>query len=151
MNHPTAISDQVPAVTSSAGWSIRRMDYEPAEIHTERVAAEPTAITADIVTDPAARTQAHRLLTMALEVIDGRRSPSQLAPLMGIGAGRYLLALVGPRRTQASRLLSMRVSQPVIDGAEVAALVRINGRRRAVAARFDRGGELWRCTVLRVL
>jgi hypothetical protein len=39
---------------------------------------------------------------------------------------------------------------PHPDAAEVAAVCRIDGRVRALAARFERRGAAWCCTVLRL-
>ncbi|NMH96564.1 Rv3235 family protein [Pseudonocardia acidicola] len=139
---------------------LRVLRYEPATRPADQaptLAAPPQwcLIPVDPPVDPTARQRAHQVLRVALEVLDRRRPISQLSGHVEAAALRYLQATgtqLGPA-TRPSRLTSLRVCQPHRDAAEVAAVCRLRGRPRAIAARFDllgTGPAGWRCTVLRI-
>lgn len=96
-----------------------------------------------------------QLFTGLLEVLAGRRSASQLAPLTsaGIYAGIVRDALGNDRLGCAGRrptLQSMRVSEPADGVAELSAVVRIGPRCRALAARVEGLDGRWRCVRLQL-
>lgn len=149
----------VPSQGSGARqWRIRPMAYEPPTTAATVVAALPAVpVVQDLTPDPALPDRARRVLRFVAEVLDGRRSVDQLAPLLSAPALRYLRALTAERPTTTttartgSQVQSVRVAQPTAHAAEVAARIRINGRDRALAARFDRPAGSWSCTTLRLL
>jgi hypothetical protein len=91
----------------------------------------------------------------ALEVLDGRRPVTQLAPFAAPPVLRYVSAGV-PRRghgaATGASLRSLHVSLPARTAAEVAAVCRFGTRFRALAARLELTGQgEWRCVALRVV
>lgn len=103
---------------------------------------------------PAALAQ---VLRRVLEVLDGRRPVGQLRSLLPDAAFEALLTrlrTVGPGGRHVLR--SIHPCYPTPDAVEVSAVIdyrSASGRRRvlALAARFDRDGSRWLCTVLRLL
>jgi hypothetical protein len=91
------------------------------------------------------------VLRLLLEVLDGRRPVAQLDEHLTRPALRCVRA-AGCRGSGRSRLTSMRVCRPVPGAAEVAAVYRLDGRARALAARFERtrDGAGWRCVAVRL-
>ena len=106
--------------------------------------------------DDEALRRAHAVLRLALEVLDGRRPAAHLVAHVAPPALRYVRAAARPDSRPAptpSRLTSLRVCRPRARVAEVAAVCKVDGRIRALAARFERSGDApsgWRCTVLRL-
>lgn len=158
------MSEQRPTATPHAvetqvtGPRIRRVNYEPrpdaaaAPRICDCAGCAPVAVCEDIALDPRLHSAAHRLFALVLQVLDGHRAAAQLAPLMATTEVSYLRSVVaGVRPRTASQVLRVRVTQPSATAGEVVAVIRVNGRPRAVAARFERDGQAWRCTVLRVL
>ena len=94
---------------------------------------------------------AQAVLRLMLEVLDGRRPVAQLDEHLTRPALRCVRA-AGCRGSGRSRLTSMRVCRPAPDAEEVAAVYRLDGRARAVAARFERtrDGAGWRCVAVRL-
>lgn len=91
-------------------------------------------------------------LRRALEVLDGRRPGGQLAALFEPAPLRYWRAEAARRPGSGSAcLLRTRVCSPDAAAVEVAATCRIDGRVRAVAARFERSGPGWVCSAVRLL
>ncbi|HEY0811644.1 MAG TPA: Rv3235 family protein, partial [Pseudonocardia sp.] len=79
------------------------------------------------------------------------RAPDQLDSRLDTNPLGYWRAEAARKRPGApSRVLRLRVFLPHPDAAEVAAVCRIDGRVRALAARFERRGQAWCCTVLRL-
>lgn len=103
---------------------------------------------------PAALAQ---VLRRVLEVLDGRRPVGQLRSLLPDPAFEGLLTrlrTVGPGGRHALR--SIHPCYPTPNAVEVSAVIDYRsptGRRRvlALAARFNRDGDRWLCTVLRLL
>lgn len=106
----------------------------------------------DVVQDRAALREASATVAMLVDVLDQRRSPRQVRDLVNPRVIRYLRAL--PVNATGShggaRLLSVRAVQPHEGAVEIAATVRLRGRRRALAASFELG-ERWVCDMIRVL
>lgn len=103
---------------------------------------------------PPAGPAARRVLTLALEVLSGRRPVGQLQSLTSPGV---FAALSGPRRPRwcaegtAPLLVGpVHVCEPVDGVAEVSAVARRAGRAHAVAARLEGLDGRWRCTALQV-
>jgi Family of unknown function (DUF6459) len=92
-----------------------------------------------------------RILRLALEVLDGRRPPAQLEAHFGRAALRYWRVKVEQRRPRSpARLGRIHLCLPAPGTAEAAAACFVDGRVRALAARFDRTGGRWRCTAVRL-
>jgi len=112
--------------------------------------APPAAGIEPVAHDDRLAPAAHALLRMLLEVLDGRRPARQLADRLAPAA---LGCLHGADRGAGGqrRLASLRICQPAIGVGEVAAVYRLSGRARAVAARFECGADsVWRCVALRL-
>ena len=91
-------------------------------------------------------------LRLAVEVLDGRRPPEQLATRLDPGTlGRWRATRACRRTSGVSRLLRLRLCLPHAEAAEVAAVCRVDGRVRALAARFERHGPAWTCTHLQLV
>jgi hypothetical protein len=114
----------------------------------------------------ALRRRAGYVLRLALEVLDGRRPLTHLTPYLDPSALRYVRAALAqrPAARPASRMTSLHASRPSPNAVEVAAVYRLGGRARALAARFegpvDDGTASanrtadpadWRCVTLRLL
>jgi len=95
-----------------------------------------------------------RVLRLALEVLDGRRLPAHLSPHFEEPVLRYWRVATQQRRVRSpARFTRMRLCLPRSGVAEVAVTCDIDGRSRALAARFERGEDPragWRCTTLRL-
>jgi len=171
----------------AAGPRLRLLRYEPDPDHDPSASADISAdIAADIrpdlssdasppvVTDlhetPALRRRALAVLRLTLEVLDGRRPLTQLAPHLDPSALRYVRAAhaqshpVHTRSAQRapvrhpSRLTSVHLRHARVDAVEVAAVYRLGTRARALAARFEGpaagpadDASRWRCVTLRLL
>lgn len=114
------------------------------------VAAPPLVVVAPVVTD-AERVAVARMMAAVCEVLDGRRPVAQLraeAPVL-----RYLSAArsTRPRTAGATRVLTVRASRPAREALEVAAVLRVDGRPRAVAARLDGPADRWMLSAVRIL
>jgi Family of unknown function (DUF6459) len=93
-----------------------------------------------------------RILRLALEVLDGRRSPLQLEAHFAAEPLRYWRATTGQRLTRTPvRRGRMRLCMPRSDVAEIAVPCEVDGSVRALAARFERTDGRWRCTAVRLL
>jgi hypothetical protein len=91
-------------------------------------------------------------LRLAVEVFDGRRPPEQLSTRLDPGTlGRWRAARSRRRTAAVSRVLRLRLCLLHAEAAEVAAVCRIDGRVRALAARFERHGPAWTCTLLQLV
>jgi Family of unknown function (DUF6459) len=120
----------------------------------------PVPVLEDLTFDPVAYAAARRTLGQILEVLNQRRPLIHLRPTLTPHAFRYVGVVVdwlpATARRGDARVLSIRMCQPRSDVAEVAAVCRIGGRPRALAARFERqskpaSGELrWCCAVLQL-
>lgn len=124
----------------------------PAETPAPATAA-PVVPIPELPHDPSLRAHVQTVLTLALEVLDGRRNPAQLHALLAPAPLNYLsVAARVHRPNRVSHLHSLHVSQPADDAAEAAARVRINGQQRAVAIQFDRDDAgAWVGSALRIL
>jgi hypothetical protein len=105
--------------------------------------------------DAAAKRRAEVVVRIALEVFDGHRPLTHLAPYATPEVLRYVGAGVPRRGAEAVRGAAVRSvhCRPMSrTAAEVAAVCRFGTRYRALAARLDltATGD-WRCTALRVL
>jgi hypothetical protein len=95
---------------------------------------------------------ATRILRLALEVLDGRRSPLQLAPHFTPAALRCWRATAGQRTARApARHGRLRLCMPCSGVAETTVTCRVDGAYRALAARFEHADGRWRCTAVRLL
>lgn len=132
---------------------------EPGAVATDPLLPPPRA--PEPVRSPASVpqwTEAHhtvaRALRVAMEVLDGRRPLAHLAGHFEAPVLRYWRAAARQRRVcSPARFTRMRLCMPRDGVAEVAVTCDIDGRPRALAARFERGDEprtRWRCTALRL-
>ena len=103
---------------------------------------------------PDPRDAGRRLLTTALEVLAGRRPPTQLRPLT---SPRVFTALSAGRRPRWCAdggapivLGTVYVCEPVDGVAEVSAVARRSGRAHAVAARLEGIDGRWQCTAVQI-
>lgn len=92
-----------------------------------------------------------RLLTGVLEVMEGRRSPGQLAGVLPCRHQRALLksalaAGPGPRR-----LRSLHVSRTTADTVDMCARVEHQGRSRALTGRLKHEDNRWQLTQLELV
>jgi len=98
---------------------------------------------------------ARRFLVGVIEVATGRRPAGQLArhaaPAVQAGLARDAgrLRRLGATARPAT-LSSLHVSEPVEGVAEVAAVVRVDGRSRAIALRLEATDSRWRCVQLQI-
>ena len=107
---------------------------------------------------PAALAEAHRgvvrVLRLAFEVLDRRRPATHLAAHVDPRVLRYWRASAQQRRVRApARFTRLRLCLPRPGVAEVAVVCDVDGRIRALAARFERTGPAtatWRCTEMRL-
>jgi hypothetical protein len=132
-----------------------RYEPEPGAADPPLPGARPTGPSTADGTGPTQVAEAHAwiapALRLALEVFDGRRAPEQLGPLATPEVLRYWRAARGQRRPRTpARLVTMRLCLPAPGAAEVAAVCGIDGRVRALAARFERRGGRWLCTAVRL-
>jgi uncharacterized protein DUF6459 len=117
-----------------------------------RVAPPPEPYVPPPVDTAGVRHSIGTTLRLAVEVFDGRRPPEQLATRLDPGTlGRWRAARACRRTSAVSRLLRLRLCLPHAEAAEVAAVCRIDGRVRALAARFERHGPAWTCTHLQLV
>jgi hypothetical protein len=92
-----------------------------------------------------------RVVRLALEVLDGRRSAVQLAAHFAPTALRYWRAATGQRTPRApARHGPLRLCLPRPGAAEVAVTCHVDGRVRALAARFEHLDGRWCCTTVRL-
>ena len=103
---------------------------------------------------PDAGVAGRRVVTLALEVLAGRRPVGQLQALTSPGV---FAAVAGGRRPRwcaegTSPLLvgPVHVCEPVDGVAEVSAVARRGGRAHAVAVRLEGIDGRWRCTALQI-
>ena len=92
-----------------------------------------------------------RQLRTALEVFDGRRPPAHIADQVAPSVLRYWRAAAQQRHPRRpARFTRIRLCLPRSGVAEVAVTCDIDGRARALAARFERTRGRWLCTALRL-
>jgi hypothetical protein len=180
----TAVPDPVPRhrepVPRPPGLRLLRYEPDPDEPPIDFAVRPETTQCASVVGPPqpdgapetaVLRGRAGHVVRLALEVLDGRRPLAHLTPYLEPSALRYLRAAHAQRPVvrPPSRLTSLHVSRPCADAVEVAAVYRLGGRARALAARFEApardgtasknaapdghpaGGADWRCVTLRLL
>ena len=130
--------------------------YEPRPgaraVVVRRVAAPPEPFVPPPMDTEGVRRSVGTTLRLAVEVLDGRRPPEQLATRLDpgtLGGGAPRGRAAAP--SAVSRLLRLRLCLPHAEAAEVAAVCRIDGRVRALAARFERHGPAWTCTHLQLV
>ena len=132
------------------------LHYEPASgartAVARRLVATPEPFTPPALDARSVRRTVGTTLRLAVEVFDGRRPPEQLATRLDPGTlGRWRAERARRRTAAASRVLRLRLCLPHAEAAEVAAVCRIDGRVRALAARFERQGPAWTCTLLQLV
>ena len=156
----TTLAAPSPPVEPAPAFTLRRARYEPepGEVDSPPLPPMPPLPPVPEDVDPAVVAATHRrlvpLLRLALEVLDGRRSPDHLEACASPSVRRYWRTAAGLRRVRTpARLQRLRVCLPADGVAEVAAVCRIDGRIVALAARFERqaGSPLeWSWTAARL-
>lgn len=109
------------------------------------------------------RERSARFMQALVEVLSGERPARQMVTWMDaevhaglvrrLRADRGPVARSAPGTRSAARLVSLHVSMPESDVAEVAARMVHRGRSRAIAVRLEprlshRGDRVWRCTAV---
>lgn len=112
---------------------------------------------ADLPEDALCRRVLHYVQAV-VEIVEGDRSASQLLPWAAPQVYDAVVArtdfrnrsrqTAGRRRRSSAQVVSVKVSQPRVEIAEVAAHVRFGRRSHALAARFELVDKRWICTVL---
>jgi hypothetical protein len=130
--------------------------YEPGwgarAVVARRLVAIPEPFVPPALDTEGVRRTVDTTLRLAVEVFDGRRPSEQLATRLDRGTlRRWRAQRTRTRKTGVSRVLRLRLCLPHAEAAEVAAVCRIDGRVRALAARFEREGPLWTCTLLQLV
>lgn len=141
-----------------SGVRIRRMRYEPEPgSGGPPPPVLPVAPPVDEYADDTDHNAVHELLTrvlrLAMEVFDGRRPIAQLAPHFSRRALRYWRVAGEQRIVRApARIDRVITGFPRKGAVEVAAVCAIDGRIRALAARFEQASATarWQCTDLRL-
>lgn len=154
------MTTMLTAPTAPSKPRLRRMRYEPEPGEADDtppcpVRAEPPPVNPEPAgpDDAAVRHALVGVLRHAMEVLDGRRPHAQLSRHFEPPAQRYWRAATLQRQVRSpARIGRMVLCLPRPDAAEVAATCEIDGRVRALAARFERAdpGATWRCTALRL-
>lgn len=154
----TTLDAPPPAVPlpSAAAPRLRRMRYEPGPGTVAPVSTAAAPSPAE--SDPHADTERMRrvlagTVRLAMEVLDGRRPSTQLRRHFDAAALRYWRVAAHQRRVRApARVVRMLLCLPRPGAAEVTAICDIDGRVRALAARFEQPDPAagWRCTALRL-
>lgn len=114
--------------------------------------APPTTPPGPVV-EPAARVGATRVLQLALEVENGRRSPALLRPLLSPAALDRVIARAQEcvrSRPHPGRLHPVHTQAVTPDVVEAFARVSRGPRDHAAVARLERGPTGWICTTLRL-
>lgn len=115
--------------------------------------AQPSRLERPTQLDPAGFSR--RLAVAIIEVATGRRSAAQLRRLTGPAVQAGLARDAGriTRLGSASRpatIHSVHVSEPADGVAEVAVIVEVGARFRALAIRLEADGGTWRCVRLQI-
>ncbi|HEX5119460.1 MAG TPA: Rv3235 family protein [Pseudonocardiaceae bacterium] len=92
-----------------------------------------------------------RLLTGMLEVMEGRRSPGQLAGVLPCRYQRTLLKSALAAGPGARRLRSLHVSRTAPDVVDICARVEHQGRSRALTGRLAHQANRWHFTQLELV
>ncbi len=115
--------------------TVARLRYEPTPgarapfPALRRIVAPPEPYALPALDEPTVRRAVGSTLQLAIEVLDGRRTPDQLEARVDPSALGYWRAEAARKRSAAaSRVLRLRVFLPHPNAAEVAAVCRIDGR-----------------------
>lgn len=154
---PPAQDERIPVRLLLPGVAVPRPTYRPGPRPRSAVAepADEFAPTLSARSDlPDVGAAGRRLITLALEVLSGRRPASQLQPLTTPGVYASLASGRRPRwcadGTAPLLVGRVHVGEPVDGVAEIAAVARRAGRAHAVAARLEGIDGRWRCTALQI-
>lgn len=137
---------------------------EPADVHSAATPGLPLPAPPDsslaatvLLDDDQARAAVSGVLRLAMEVLDGRRPLKQLARHFHAAPLRYWRVATQQRasthRVRApARIHRIVLCVPRAGVTELAAVCGIDGRVRALAARFEQTDPAapWRCTALRL-
>lgn len=138
-------STALAPATCRAG-SARRRTGPPRPGNGTRPSGPPSAEAAQ------ARFAVGQHLRAAMEVFDGRRPVAHLAGQVTPAVLRYWRSAAGQRRPVrgSARLGRLRLCLPAAGVAEAAVTCEVDGRARALAARFEVIDGRWRCTAVRL-
>jgi hypothetical protein len=154
---PPAQDERIPVRLLLPGVAVPRPTYRPGP-RPRAAAAVPLDEFAPAMSSrqelPDVTAAGRRLVTLALEVLAGRRPAAQLQPLTSPGVYAALTTGRRPRwcaeGTAPLLVGRLHVAEPVDGVAEVAAVARRAGRAHAVAARLEGIDGRWRCTALQI-
>ena len=143
-------------MTTLAAPRLCPLRYEPTQgalpVVVRRALAPPAPFAPPAQDVGSVRRSVGTTLRLAVEVFDGKRPREQLATRLDAGTlGRWRAERARRRTAAVSRVLRLRLCLPHPEAAEVAAVCRIDGRVRALAARFERHGPVWTCTLLQLV
>jgi hypothetical protein len=138
-----------PLPFEAQGWD-RPSDFRLTTV-SDTFASRPTA-RSEL---PEARSVAHRVVLGIIEAATGRRPATQLAPYTAAAvqaglvrdAGR--ITRLGTAR-QPARVHSLHLTEPADGVAEVAAVIRVGERYRAIALRLEGLDGRWRCVRVQI-
>jgi len=147
-----------PMLLGTAPTALRRAPGDrtggPADVRPAPAAAHLPGLPGQTSRDerlPDPRAWAGRFVVALFEALSGRRPMAQLMPWTD---PRLYAELARRQRTgqplPPTTVRSVHVSEPSDGVAEVCAVVRRDGRCRAVAVRLESNGGRWRCTVLQM-
>jgi hypothetical protein len=125
--------------------------------HLDEPAALPVGpLVEDVRPDRSALLAAAWTVALMVEVLDRRRPAKQITGLVRPRVQRYVAATMVPvgrgGACGGARLLSVHPRQPHEGAVEVAASLRLQGRRRAMAVSFILSGvDSWVCETVRIL
>lgn len=154
----TRVPQQCAPTVTAARPRLRRICYEPRPGDLPGVPVPPGPLwrpapvpPVALPTPPGAREAVTRTLRMACEVLDGRRPPQHLTRHADDTVLRYWRVAAGRRQVRSpARFGRVRIDHPHPDAAEVALTVELDGRVRALAARFDLTDARWLWTAVRL-
>lgn len=126
----------------------------PAPVRSGNAIARPARGYRPTPVNPAALVRAQQVFRLTFEVLEGRRGPRQLQPLMTPELVEKVTTLararLGRRAPGTARLNRVHVQQVTTQAAEACATVTLGGRVHAVAARMELRPQGWQCTALRI-
>lgn len=157
MSHPPGMT-LLTGAPARSGVRMRRMRYEPepgsgGPPPPVQLVSPPVDEYADDTDHGAVHELLTRVLRLAMEVLDGRRPLTQLAPHFSRRALRYWRVAAEQRIVRApARIERVITGFPRKGAVEVAAVCAIDGRIRALCARFEQASTTarWQCTELRL-
>ena len=142
-----------PADSSAPRLRFMRYEPEPDAATVRPAPREPEPTAPGPVPSARVRRELAATVRAALEVLDGIRPQTHLGHHFDAATLRYWRVLAHQRQVRApARVVRMLTCLPRPGAAEVTAVCDIDGRVRALAARFEQPdpASAWHCTALRL-